>query len=167
MSTMPIITDLSRFSNEPISKWVFTLISLDDKILLEQSMMSFTQAFDMDVDLLELSSEYREVASRYMKHALLPYVSNCAGAQIGMLSFGGKSDIVSVEQAFSQQLLTVKGIVFPDKDAAEIVLASTRNRMTFFLALLNLIAYTCKSEPRLASLFGIRKTIFGSWKLRS
>lgn len=167
MTTNPMSADLSRFSNEPIAKWIFALVSLDDKLLLEQSKLSFTQAFDMDVNLLNSSSEYREVSSGYMENVLLPYVFKCAGAQIGMLSFGGKRDIASVEHAFAQQLNVVKGVVFPDKYAAEIVLASERNRMSFFLALLSLIAYICKSEPKLASLFGIRKSIFGYWKLRS
>lgn len=148
----------------PYGKVIEVYASRSEKEILTNAMIGVCVAFGNHPQRLNTDREYSTFVNSYVTRMLSIYVADVAAQQLALLSLWGKNTTGSTLTQFAPGLGLVKSALFPNADAAEKILGDHDRTMNFLLAVTSMTAALCKTNNKVAELFGLKKKWFGGLK---
>jgi hypothetical protein len=148
----------------PFRDLLFAYLVQSEESQIQAAMIGFSVALGNHPELLNADRDYFNFVAAYVSDVLVPYAERAAALQLAYLSMGGRIKCGRVLEAYAPELRKVQSAVVPDEAAASLILSDRNRSWNFFLALVSATAIVCCRQPKVAKLFGIKKSFFGGWR---
>ena len=156
--------DEEKLKNAPLRTFLLINLQQTDDNLLNAAMIGISSAFGNHPEMLNEDQDYYKFINDYVNDVLIPYTIKAAATQLALLTLGGNGSMKSAHKSFITEAKKVQDVILPDKELGDVVLLEENRSWHFFISVISIIALLSHENKRIAKLFGIKKSLFCSWK---